>query len=367
MALARKSLLDAAYSHGKEDQLTEVFATVLDTHDELTAALFAEVGLPVGERFRVSTQVAVVPGSRPDMLVDSLGPTGAVVARLLSEHKLDADFGDMQRERYLTALRALEGPGELIFVVRDAPTAREDGDWRGFTWQEVGELVDGVGRDWAGRDWRQRALHPDAPAKQRLLSELLWYLEDKDLAVVHSLNADNLLAYKLRSETDQALVALLERAAQNAAPLEPLGGNDESEVTSWEQFKTPAGSWLERFSRFEASVELIVSDRDYWSPGQHGEPAFGAGYSFEAALHPVLSARREWVEQLDVAGFSCELWADWVRVYRTMPMSDLLGTGDTLNTQARALGTWAQNAITELGQLDPGDVELPRRTRRPSR
>jgi hypothetical protein len=364
MAVARSSLLHAAAKSGAEDRLTELFATVLAAHRELAVALFTEVGLAVGERFRVSTQVSVAPGERPDMVLEALGRNGAVVARLWSEHKVDARFGDRQRERYLAALRARDGPGKLIFVVRDVPTAREDGDWRGFTWQEVAELVDRVGRDWGGPGWRVRAADPEAPAKQRLLYELLWYLEDKDLAVVHSLNADNLLAFKLRAETDRAVLALLERAAQNAAPLEPVGGDDEDDVTSWEQFKVPAGSWLPRFARFEAVAELMLSDRDYWSPSQHDEPSFGAGYALEAPLHSVLSAGQEWVEQLDAGGFSCELWTGYVRVYRTMPMSELLGAGDSLNAQAWALGAWARDAILELGRLDPGEVALPHQPRK---
>jgi hypothetical protein len=367
VAPARKSLLDAATSRGKEDRLTEVFATVLDVHDELASALFIEVDLPLGERFQVLTQVTVVPGSRPDMTIHSLARNGAVVSRLWSEHKLEAGFGLRQRERYLAALRELEGQGELIFIVTDAPTAREEGDWRGFTWQEIGELVDRVGRDWGGHEWRTGALKADAPAKHRLLAELLWYLEDKELAVVHSFNRDNIFAYKLGSETMRALAALLERAAQNAAPLVPSDSGDEDVVTLWEQFQIPPGSWLERFTRYDVGVELIASDRDYWSPAQYDEPVLGAGYSFEGMLHPALSVRREWVEQLDAAGFSCELWADWVRVYKTMRMSEILEMGESLNAQARGLGTWIQAAILELGQLDPGELQLPKRSRRPIR
>ncbi len=68
--------------------------------------------------------------------------------------KLGSGFGDMQRERYLRALRELPREGELIFIGIDAPTSRETGDWRGFTWQEIGELAEGVGRAWEGHDWR---------------------------------------------------------------------------------------------------------------------------------------------------------------------------------------------------------------------
>ncbi len=136
MGRSRESLLHSASTVLQEDRLTEILATVLDASDELAAALFDEVGLPVGERFQVFTQVRVTKTDRPDMLVHSLEPGGTVVSRIWSEHKVRYGFGDMQRERYLKALRDLSGDGKLIFVVADAPTAREEGDWRGFTWQE---------------------------------------------------------------------------------------------------------------------------------------------------------------------------------------------------------------------------------------
>ncbi len=106
MARPREVLLDAAFTHGEEDRLTEIFATVLDSCDELAAALFQAVGLPVGERFKVFTQVRVTTGERPDMLVHSLDRGGAEVSHIWSEHKVGSGFGDMQRERYLTAMRA---------------------------------------------------------------------------------------------------------------------------------------------------------------------------------------------------------------------------------------------------------------------
>ncbi len=267
MARSREVLLDAAFTHGEEDRLTEIFATVLDSCDELAAALFQAVGLPVGERFKVFTQVRVTTGERPDMLVHSLDRGGAEVSHIWSEHKVGSGFGDMQRERYLTAMRALQGQGELIFIVKDAPTSREEGDWRGFTWQEIGELAESVGRAWGRRDWREKATKPTAPAKWRLLYELLWYLVNKEnLAVVHALDSNNVLAYKLLEETLQAVESLLERAAQNAGSLKPTGGMGEEDVTQWQQFEPPPGAWLHRFEGFECAPEVLVSDLDRWSP-----------------------------------------------------------------------------------------------------
>lgn len=360
MPRSRIALLDAAHANGQEDRLTEVFATVLDACDELAASLFEAVDLPVGERFQVFTQMRVTVGERPDMLVHSLDRGGAKVSHIWSEHKVGSGFGDMQLERYLTAMRALPGQGELIFIVKDAPTSREEGDWRGFTWQEIGELAESVGRAWGGRDWRDKATEPTAPSKWRLLYELLWYLENKEnLAVVHALDSNNVLAYKLLEETVHAVQTLLERAAQNAGTLTPAGDMGEDAPTHWQQFETPPGAWLHRLDGFDCAPEVLVSDLDRWSPEELDEPAFAAGYSIDGKLHPVLSAKREWVRELDQAGLCCELWADHVCIYRTLPMSEVLGYGDSLSAQGERLGAWVEQAIAELGSLDPGDLVLP--------
>jgi hypothetical protein len=354
---SRESLLHAASKNGREDRLTEVFATVLDACDDLAAALFVEVELPVGERFRVFTQVTVSPGERPDMIAESLQIGGATVSRIWSEHKVGSGFGDMQRERYLERLRKLPGEGELIFIVADAPTSREGGDWRGFTWQEIGELAEGVGHTWGGRGWREKAVQPDVPAKWRLVWELLWYLEEQEgLAVAHALDDDNLLAYRLMGQTAEAVEALLERAAQNAQPLVPTGQVENEDTTLWQHFERTAGSWLQRLPDDEGTAELLIADRDYWSPDELDEPALAAGYSLEGKLHDALSAKRDWVRQLDEAGFCCELWAGYTCIYKTLSMSTVLRFGDTLKAQAEGLGGWAAEAIAQLDLLDPGEL-----------
>src|SRR4051794_36585259 len=257
MPRSREALLHAMSPRKAEDRLTEIFAVVLDACDELAKSLFAEVELPVGERFQVFTQVAVTKANKPDMLVHSLDRGGTVVSRLWSEHKIDSGFGLLQRERYLESLRALPGDGELIFIVKDAPTARESGEWRGFTWQEIAELAEGVGLAWGGRDWRREALAPTAPAKWRLLWELLWYLEEEEgLAVAQALDQDRLLAFKLMEETAAAVAALLERASQSAPGLKPSGSVGEEPPTLWQHFEPPPGSWLDRFPEHEGFAEL---------------------------------------------------------------------------------------------------------------
>ena len=38
-------------------------------------------------------------------------------------------------------------------------------------------------------------------------------------------------------------------------------------------------------------------------------------------------------------------------------MRDVLAFGDTLSAQGQRLGAWVHEAITELGQLDPGELD----------
>ncbi len=362
MASPFPSLLEAASSHprryGVEDQLTEVFATVLEANDDLARGLFVAAGLPAGERFVVRTQVEVVKGSRPDMLVDSFRRDNAHVSRLWCEHKVDSTYLPRQRERYAEALRnrpGESGASRLIVITHHvADAADRPGDWIGFTWQEIGELVERVGRAWAKRGWREEALQPDAPAKWRLAYELLWYLEEKGLATVHAFNAANLAAYELLNDTEAALMALLERSAQQSRSLEVLEQDSDS-LSHWVQFKLPSG-WLEELGDEIVSIEILAANRDYWSADRLTEPALGVGLSFSASLHEDLSVKTGWIEQLGAAGFSFALWEDWVRVYRTRPLRDLLEAGDSFGNQAALIRDWTDEGVEALRHLDPGPL-----------
>jgi hypothetical protein len=122
---------------------------------------------------------------------------------------------------------------------------------------------------------------------------------------------------------------------------------------------SPEGCWLQRFSEKVASAEVLVADRDYWSSARIAEPALGAGVSFDQSLYEALSVKREWIDGLDAAGFSFELWADWVRIYGTRPLRDVLSAGDSMADQAALIGEWTREAIDAVSQLDPGEVTLP--------
>lgn len=386
MGRAREELLDSAVSNSnsRENRLTEVFASVLDCHDALARALFGRAGveLPDGElRFEVFTQRAVAPGARPDMVV--LAFRGATLAaQLWSEHKVGGGaFRDLQLEDYHGALAKERAPGRLVGIVADVESDTTAGaDWSLLTWQEVAELANGIGRAWgkgggAHRDWRTAALDPTAPARERLLHELIWYLEEEHGAVVNALDTDNLHAFVHAEETTQGFIRLLERAGEHMQPdFEPdqdgLGG-DPGGGRYWQLFEVPRDSWLPRIveAQFEAYPELMASADDRWWSESRGEPAFAAGYTLDGRLYERLAADGHWVQRVQDAGVDLAVYDDLTRLFRTKPVKELLDEGQTLDEQAHALARFAKQSLTIAADLDPGEFEFPskrkRRTRRP--
>ncbi len=220
MPASRREMLDAVlkYPQGSENRLTELFATTLASHEALARRLFERAGIHLAEdcvRFEVFTQRPVAPGCRPDMLVSAY-ESGHLRGQLWSEHKTGSGFRDLQLENYLTALeearsRHRQGSevfdAELVSIVYELSDDGEPEGWTPLTWQEVAEHVNQTGRAWAGRGWGAAALSPDAPARERLLREFLWYLEREGFAVVDALDTENLQALRKSAET----MAVLER------------------------------------------------------------------------------------------------------------------------------------------------------------
>lgn len=380
MPRAREEVLDAALSYfdGSENRLTELLATVLDYHDAFARALFerADIDLPGdGVRFEVYTQKAVAEGARPDMVVLALrGPT--LVAQLWSEHKVgEGEFRDLQLEDYGDALSKERSPGRLIGIVGEVKSDREGEDWRMFTWQEVAELANSVGRQAGfendpGRGWRTAALAPMAPACARLLHEFIWYLEKEGDAVVDALDRENVQAFQKMAETTTGILALLDRAAQHMRPAfdsveEDLGGEEDGS-RFWQIFKAPEDSWVSRFGAagFEAYPELMLSADDRWWSESRDEPAFAAGYTLSDQLYEPLAADEEWVKRLTDKAVDLAVYDGLVRVFCTTPMTSLLERGDTLDEQSRALAEFAKESLNLIDALAPYEFPLPSKRRR---
>ena len=381
MPRARQELLDSAltYFDGSENRLTEIFATTLEVHEDFARAFFdrVDIDLPDDVHFQAFTQKAVAEGARPDMVVRALQGQH-LVAQLWSEHKIrGGGFRDMQLEDYRDILARERSQSRLVGIVAEVESGSEGPDWRMLTWQQVAELANTVGArrgaaNGAGRDWRTSALGPTAPARERVLHEFVRYIEEENEAVVNPLDSENLQAFKKAAETTLGLVALLDRAGQHMHPeFEPdEAGPDGAEDGSyyWQLFTTPEESWLSRIEAggFQAYPELMAASDDSWWSDSRGEPAFGVGYTLDARLYESLAADADWLARLAHASVDLDIYDDYVRVFCTKPIADVLGEGSTLDEQARALARWAKPGLTTVGELDPGDFELPseRRQRR---
>lgn len=339
--------------------MTEVFATVLSVHDGLAKGLFEAVELPAGDRFEVLTQTRFGPRCCPDMVVRSLAPGGRRVSQLWCEHKTVSGFHADQRETYAAALSREPGDhGALLTITGDGSTDDGAGPWRHLTWQQVGELADAVGRSWGDRAWRRRALDPEAPARERLLHEFLWYLEKERHAVISPLDRDDVRTFGRFAETFAGLTALFGRAIDHLSPLPAIEQAADSDGM-WVVFAPPTGTWLERLAAVECTPELTLSADDSWLPQSTGEPAFGVGCSFPEAMHGVLSVKAEWVSALEAEGFTLAADHDYVYCYRTTALATLVDAADTLDGQARELATWARDGIGTLARLDPGELDVP--------
>jgi len=353
VAQSREHLLDAGYSHPAkpEDRLTELVACVLDICAPLASELFSAFGLTPCERYKVFTQEQVTNASRPDMRVEGLTADGAPRAQLWLEHKLDARWQPDQVKRYTAARAAAPGNGKVVCVVKTPP----DFECEFVTWQRFAELCERAGRGWADTSWVERALEPDAPAQWRLLAELVWYLEERErLAVVQPLDADKLAVFAAASNALRTLETLLETAADHVSGFTHDGPGDDGDGDAYTvSFDPPTGSWLEDFPNY-AYPDLIVSARDYWSPEHLNAPVFGAGISLHnKKVFAQLSANAQWVDALLKRGYACEVWADWARIYRTIPATDVLGFGDSLEDQAVGLAKWAKLSMEEVIAVNP--------------
>lgn len=288
-----------------------------------------------------------------------------------------------QLDRYARELRrrygddstlvALAEDADQIFVSATAPITFEDGKQQDstattLTWQKLGNLLDSVGRRRGGLGWRATKIAFDDRADQRLLSDLLTYMEGEGLvssddpittsdAIVVS-QADRLLESK-----DSAIARLLHLTAAripwfadaNVKPWDTIGSHGRSVPcpSGWPAELNDGGvTW--------AQIGLLSSAEDIrFEPRR--EPVFYAGIAFEPATPPALEALTNPAWGLP-SGFIVNRWGG-VRTARNIFLPKLLYLGElavlgvTLSIQAEQFGTWAATAFAELLAMpDPRGV-----------
>lgn len=356
------SLLHAARTLKREDRLTELLAVVLRGHRGFAHLLLRAAGLPALGEVEVRTQLRTARGKFIDLQLVCLDSGGTVVSRLWSEHKTGSSYGRGQMEGYADDLDGFDGPAQLITVVDGLDEAPESPRWQSFTWRDIAMLAWHAGHDADGPTWRQAALSPDGPARQLLLLELLSYLEEQHGAVVSPVTDVHVVTLAQTGETFDTLSTLLELAA-DLSENEPDGdfGCDE-DLSLYLQGFEAEGTWADPLDGY---LELSLSGSDEWTREQTGEPAFGAGFNLPGDLEESLrsAARQPWRESLETQGVTVAELDGEILLYRTLYLADLVAEGPTLDAQAQALATWADESFAILAAHDPS-VNRPVRVKR---
>lgn len=352
-------LLRAARTHKREDRLTELFAVVLSGHRAFAHRLLETSGLPPRGDVEVATQVRTGRGKFVDLEVVSLDLDGTVLGRLWSEHKTGSAYGKDQLLGYAEDLEHIGGRRQLITIVDRLDEAAPSPRWMRFTWRQIAVLAWEAGREAGGPLWRDAALSPDGAAQQRLLHELLSYLEEEHATVLNPLTHLHVSAFAKTSETHEVLYALLERAADLSSK-DPDAGVDwpkDSLHQYWQSFASE-GTWA---AALEGYFELTVAESDEWTYDRAGEPAFGAGFTLPGDLQDQLrsSALQQWRRSLEAERVSVAEWEGYVRVYRTLYLAELIGKGPTIDAQARALANWADESFAVVSAHDPKVTRKP--------
>ena len=268
-------IIDAARSYGKdgENRRTELLATGLDAHMGLCEALAKRLGLSPGSRYIIETQRWVSQQTRVDLSIKAYSESGARTSTIYSEHKIEGyGFSEGQVERERSALDHEPGNGKrLICVIPVAAAAQLEATTGSnaqappshafdsvLTWEEVTALIDDAGRGyhepWGRQGWSERALEPEAPACQRILAELLFYLKGEE--TLSSLTDEEIHAFQLADQANEKITNLMILASSKASPY--VAVEDEKQELVFRTNRTPeySSSTLTSRSRQQLVVPL---------------------------------------------------------------------------------------------------------------
>ena len=384
--MSNRSLALAASSNRSsyENRLTEIYAAVLEEHTGFANEILALADLPAVVRTRVWTQETVTAGGRIDLVLRGQTMDGAKVV-LYSEHKEPgAGWQEGQPEKYLAGLRSetTRGGGRLMAVVGTSADARarepmhrhertrselvtaaeEAREYaeseRGRrpivyrTWQQIAECAERAGAGFEPSDtgaWREAARQTCAPACQRILLELLWYLEQNGYALTTPITDAHLDIYDKYLELDAAIEAVLTEAATHLIS-DHFGkfrltkaGSQRSDA---QRFKATPPSWVERWGgewwleagegqQQSIGTPDLTFQAYVWLPKKRG-------LALEQRLDGLPHRLRLEVED------SAYLWSE--RTAR-----ELTGA-PTVADQGKALAKWATAEFGTILNLKPGPV-----------
>ena len=384
--LAAATLIEAMSRASGEDQATEILAHLLDrdarVREGLCRAIDGALGgqLPPSLGGSASTQRRIDDARRIDCeLILRECDGGHHVVWI--EVKTDSPETKGQLTGYACELArlwrdqstmiALAKPDHPILDTARQPLRPGANERRSqtavpLTWQDLHSCLETIGRAHRGTDghrlgltWRQDAQRSDAESQQRVLFEVLRYLERKGLAmpddpiqVIDALVAkrtDELLDPKaglISRLLEMAVRQLKERPGDELSS--PAGGTPEEwggDKHYWWSTPLKSPSWPARLDG-DAYLDLWFrkTDAPDRNPEAREQPVFLASVELP---HLDSSAERP-LTQWRPNGWHVWHDKDGIRLSRYRYLSEVAVDGITLSEQAAVLGTWARECFDEI-------------------
>jgi 6-phosphogluconolactonase (cycloisomerase 2 family) len=343
----------------QEDGLTELFACVVALDDEFRGALLRKLRLERYVADVVQVQMATNVGLRTMDMHFTLTAPGQH-AELWFEHKVDADFGPKQLDRYEEALARRRKAGDEVHfvVIHRWPLKASDIvqldriHAKRLRWHDLADVIHDVqsARD---RRWFRSALEKDATVPLRMLAELAVHMEEEaGVSVSGPFDDDKLKALEHAYAARRVATELLDRIADRLQPgcqgEQPKGDRTEER---WLQLVSK-GWWNASFTG--GALWLWVAPVAWFDDDSDAVPSFGVSVQMDEAEEDRLQSDRAFVKKLDSAslrlgGYWDEPLAD---ISRSIPLATVVDRF-SLSEQADELARFACRVIKDVARCVP--------------
>lgn len=220
------------------------------------------------------------------------------------------------------------------------------------TWNEIAGWAFEAGKEDCGSagDWLAKAGKPSGPGAQRLLAELIWYLEGEGYAMASALGQDMIAqapaAFALIKSIENLTADVCEQITAKEARigLQCVRGTNDT-------FKPPESSWL---ARWDARIYIGWDQAKEVSTEAHDKLAsedlvFVVGVDIRNAEYEALERKARWEDQVREAGLSFDGGTPFA-VFDPKALRE----ATTLDQQGAELGRWATEQIKAIIALRPG-------------
>jgi len=351
-----------------EKRLSAILGTVLEGHVGFANVLLAKLGLsPIREPV-VWREEQLGRAGAIDLILRGTGQEGhSSVVYFENKDIRRPQWQPGQPHKYLDSLRdeiEAGATGRLLVVVGNPKDVRDrvrrrvgdeaseaeamatlraaSSDERMVfaTWHDVAGWAFEAGEQSSsvGRDWLSQAAQPGSRADQRLLAELIWYLEEEGYAMAKGLTTNQIDLAREAFTLSELLTTVEEdvgtRLRNSSLQLRKVQGKPT-------EFRMPIGSWLEEGAR------LYV----YFQPPE-SRPELDLAFYLDVYVgvaERALRANAGWQHKLAKEGFEF----DGESIVDRFDARKLL-TYSTASAQGEALTRWLIGRVSRLLELSPG-------------